>query len=99
VGVTARTQCTHYHSERDLIAIKFKCCDTFYACIQCHHELAGHAPTRWPRDEFHALSIRCGNCQHTLSITDYMACHHTCPACRAAFNPGCAKHYDLYFEV
>ena len=37
-GVNERTQCAHYHSERDIIGIKFKCCDAFYACIQCHEE-------------------------------------------------------------
>ncbi len=99
VGVNERTQCAHYHSERDIIAIKHKCCDTFYACISCHNELAGHAPAVWGKDERQTPAVLCGNCRTTLSIADYLACNNTCPACWAAFNPGCANHYPLYFEV
>ena len=39
-AVTARTQCAHYHSERDIIAIQMHCCRQFYACIECHREAA-----------------------------------------------------------
>lgn len=99
VEVDAYTKCAHYHSERDIIAIKHKCCDTFYACIQCHNELAGHAPVVWPKTERAAEAILCGNCQHVLRINEYLACDNTCPACQAAFNPGCANHYPLYFEM
>jgi uncharacterized CHY-type Zn-finger protein len=34
-----------------------------------------------------------------LSIHEYLACGNTCPTCQAAFNPGCANHYPLYFEM
>ena len=98
VVVNERTQCAHYNSERDLIAIKFKCCGKFYACIQCHHETTDHAPVVWPRSEFDVKAILCGNCQSTLSIAAYISCNNTCPSCQAAFNPGCANHYHLYFE-
>lgn len=97
-GVNARTQCAHYHSERDLIAIKFKCCDTFYACMQCHAEVTDHAPLVWPKAEFATAAIYCGNCHNTLSIKQYLGCADTCPVCQAAFNPGCRNHYHLYFE-
>ena len=96
--VNERTQCAHYHSERDIIAIKHKCCGTFYACIHCHNEAAGHAPQVWPRSDFQAQVVYCGNCHHTLSIAGYLSCGNTCPNCRAAFNPGCASHYHFYFE-
>ena len=99
VGVNARTQCAHYHSERDIIAIKHKCCDTYYACIECHHELANHASVVWPKSERDAAAVLCGNCHNQLSIAEYLACDNTCPACQAAFNPGCANHYPLYFEI
>ena len=97
-AVNERTQCAHYHSERDIIAIKFKCCNAFYACIQCHHEAAGHAPVVWPKAEFDAEAILCGNCQSTFSIGRYLSCGSSCPVCQAAFNSGCANHYHLYFE-
>ncbi|AWM32981.1 CHY zinc finger protein [Hymenobacter nivis] len=99
VGVNARTQCAHYHSERDIIAIKFKCCDAFYACIQCHNETVGHVPIVWGKAERGTEAILCGHCHHTLSIAKYFACSSACPQCQAAFNPGCANHYDLYFEM
>ncbi|WP_204248380.1 CHY zinc finger protein [Hymenobacter sp. PAMC 26628] len=94
-----RTQCAHYHSDRDLIAIKFKCCNAFYACIQCHNETVAHAPVVWGKAERAVEAILCGNCHYTLSIAEYFACGNTCPRCQAAFNPGCANHYDLYFEM
>jgi len=99
IGVNERTQCAHYHSERDLVAIQFKCCGLFYACIACHDELAGHPTKVWGKDERGHEAILCGNCHSTLSIAAYFACQNSCPMCHAAFNPGCAAHYPLYFDV
>ena len=96
--VNARTQCAHYHSDRDIIAIQHKCCGEFYACIQCHNEAVNHAAEVWPKAEFQAAAIYCGNCHQTLPIASYLSCGNTCPHCQAAFNPGCANHYHLYFE-
>ena len=42
VEVDDESRCAHYHSERDIIAIKMKCCGEYYACKDCHDELAGH---------------------------------------------------------
>jgi uncharacterized CHY-type Zn-finger protein len=28
-----------------------------------------------------------------------LKCDSICPRCAGAFNPGCANHYHLYFEV
>ena len=97
-AVTARTQCAHYHSERDIIAIQMHCCRQFYACIECHREAADHAPTVWPKAEWDAAAVLCGNCGRVLAISEYLGCENACPHCRAAFNPGCANHYPLYFE-
>ena len=99
IEVKERTHCAHYHSERDIIAVKHKCCGTFYACIKCHNESVDHEAAVWPATEFDTLAILCGNCQTVLSITDYLACQNSCPNCQAAFNPGCANHYHLYFDV
>ena len=97
-AVNARTQCAHYHSARDIVAIKMHCCGTFYACIECHREAADHAPTVWPKAEWDAAAVLCGNCGRVLAISEYLGCENACPHCRAAFNPGCANHYPLYFE-
>jgi uncharacterized CHY-type Zn-finger protein len=97
-SVNQQTQCVHYHSERDVVAVRFKCCDTFYACIHCHEELAGHAPLVWGKDERETHAVLCGNCRNILSIAEYLACGHFCPFCGTAFNPRCAEHHHLYFE-
>ena len=40
VGVDGETRCAHYRSERDIIAIKFKCCKKWFPCYECHAEFA-----------------------------------------------------------
>lgn len=99
VDVTASTGCRHYHSVCDIVAIKFKCCATYYACIECHLELADHAVVIWPKTESDTPAILCGACACELTITAYMQCRACCPHCSAAFNPGCERHYPYYFEV
>ncbi|WP_229727496.1 CHY zinc finger protein [Sporolactobacillus putidus] len=99
IGTDGETRCAHYHTERDIIAIKFKCCDTYYSCYACHEALAGHPAKVWERDQFDEKAILCGSCGHELTIRDYMACGFSCPNCGALFNPRCALHYPLYFDM
>ena len=99
VGVTERAQCKHYRSDRDVVAIRFKCCDTFYACVDCHDQLAGHAAVVWSKGERDMPAIFCGACHGMFSIAQYLGCENKCPKCRAGFNPACANHYHLYFEL
>jgi uncharacterized CHY-type Zn-finger protein len=100
LDVTPRAQCSHWHSPRDIIAIRHKCCGQYYACISCHEALAGHPPQVWPRDEQRgAKAVLCGACRRELTVAEYLASGNACPGCRAEFNPGCALHYDLYFEM
>jgi len=94
-----QTRCKHYQSERDIIAIKFKCCREYYSCYQCHHELADHDAVRWAVDEQYEQAILCGQCQHELRISDYLHSDFQCPHCGASFNPKCEDHWTLYFEV
>lgn len=96
--VDNQTRCVHWHSELDIIAIKFKCCNQYYPCYSCHAETTDHKPEVWPKKEFDQKAILCGVCGNELSITDYMACDNTCPKCSSLFNPGCKNHYHLYFE-
>ncbi len=96
--VDDQTRCEHYHSEVDIIAIKFKCCDKFYPCYQCHNACENHPIERWQPNEFDQQAILCGHCQRTLSIQKYMQVTH-CPYCQAQFNAGCKKHYGIYFEI
>lgn len=99
LNVDGETRCAHYHEERDIIAIKFKCCGKWFPCHECHAALAGHAAEVWPKEEFDAPAILCGGCGHQSTVRDYLACDSVCPRCRRKFNPGCAKHYYLYFEA
>jgi uncharacterized CHY-type Zn-finger protein len=99
VNVDAQTRCGHYHGVTDIIAIKMWCCGIYYACEECHIELAGHAIEVWPRSEWDTAAIICGACGLELSVRRYMESESHCPECGAGFNPGCRKHYRFYFEV
>lgn len=99
IGLDPETRCAHYHSERDIIAIKFKCCGTYYSCYQCHQEMADHPAVPWPHNEFDEKAILCGACGSELTINEYLASKNQCPHCGAAFNPGCSHHYCLYFDM
>ncbi|KAF3911273.1 hypothetical protein AA313_de0206442 [Arthrobotrys entomopaga] len=97
--VGSRTECAHWHSDHDIIAIRHKCCGEFYACVACHEALADHQPIVWPKEERHVKAVRCGNCGKVLTIAEYLSSDSICPSCQAAFNPGCSKHFTLYFEM
>jgi uncharacterized CHY-type Zn-finger protein len=98
ISLDPQTRCGHWHGPTDIVAIKFKCCGEYYACKDCHDELAGHAPQVWPRMEWDERAVRCGACGHELTINEYLACEARCPACRASFNPRCSLHHHFYFE-
>lgn len=92
------TRCEHYHSSLDIIAIKFKCCNTFYPCYQCHSECEDHPAEQWGSGEFAEKAILCGSCKELLSIAEYLNTD-ICPHCNAKFNPKCSNHYALYFNI
>jgi uncharacterized CHY-type Zn-finger protein len=93
-------RCAHWHSERDIIAIKFACCGECYACYRCHEELADHSAQRWPRSAFREEKvILCGACRYEMSIEEYQDSNSSCPNCAAAFNPRCSLHWPLYFAM
>ena len=98
LDVDAQTRCAHYRSPVDIVAIKMKCCGVYYACKDCHVALAGHAIAVWPREEFDAKAILCGQCGAELTISEYLQCEARCPDCGAEFNPGCRRHHHFYFE-
>lgn len=99
IEVDENTRCAHYATEKDIIAIKFKCCNTYYPCHKCHDEVADHPPVLWRKDERNTKAILCGKCKTELTIEEYMGCHSVCPICKASFNSGCQNHYHLYFEM
>lgn len=95
IDVDAQTRCAHYHKPEDVIAIRMRCCNTYYACKDCHDALAGHAIKVWPKAEWDQDAVLCGT---VLTVRQYLACSNRCPGCGAMFNPGCRNHYHFYFE-
>lgn len=99
IDVDAATRCTHYHPERDVIAIRMTCCGIYYACKDCHEALADHPATVWPQQQWDTRAVLCGICGHELSIREYLDSGYQCPRCNAAFNPGCCNHHNFYFAA
>src|SRR5258705_4448908 len=97
--VDDQTRCVHYHSPLDIIAIKFKCCQDYYPCFECHAETAGHKAEQWSKEEREVKAILCGICNTELTIREYFDSANACPHCKSAFNPNCSRHYHLYFET
>lgn len=92
------TRCVHYRSAVDIVAIRFACCGEYYPCHLCHAEAAGHAARQWGVGERGEKAVLCGACGTELTIAAYLVATG-CPACGSAFNPECALHAPLYFEV
>ena len=97
-AVDAETRCAHYHGATDRIALRCGCCDVYSPCHRCHEEATGRPARPWPSVRQSEPAVLCGACRTTLTARAYLESGHACPACGAAFNPGCAAHYDLYFE-
>lgn len=96
--VDDETRCIHYHSEKDIVALKCAKCLKFYPCYQCHNECEDHHFQAWEKTDFEYPAVLCGHCRKLLSIHQYL--HSAdCPYCHHSFNPNCAKHYDLYFKI
>ncbi|MCR6108357.1 hypothetical protein HXA34_18835 [Salipaludibacillus agaradhaerens] len=93
------TRCVHYHTEVDRVAIKFKCCMTYYPCIECHRETADHPVARWEQKELKEVAILCGSCWKELTIEQYVYGQDYCPFCKAGFNSRCSRHYHHYFAM
>lgn len=99
IDVDDETRCLHYHTDRDVVAIKFRCCGVYYPCFECHAACTDHEPEQWPETRFDDQAVLCGVCGIELSINTYLDSNHECPACGAAFNPGCRHHLEEYFVV
>ncbi len=97
IDLDAQTRCAHYRSALDIVAIKMKCCGVYYACKDCHEALAGHAIEVWPQPEWTRRAVLCGACGYEMTVAQYLTCSSRCPACSAAFNPGCRRHFSFYF--
>lgn len=99
VDVDPETRCSHYHTEADVIAIKFACCGDYYPCGSCHDELADHPISSWSGGDFDTVAILCGGCGTELTIQTYIDSDSSCPNCGVDFNPGCRTHWPTYFDI
>lgn len=99
VDIDAQTRCGHYHGPDDVLAIRLACCDVFYACRECHDELADHPAVVWQSDRFKEKALLCGRCQKAFSIHAYLRDPEHCPSCSGLFNPNCRLHHHLYFQI
>lgn len=70
--VDNETRCAHYHSQLDIIAIKFKCCKKYYPCYECHQEAEIHTPQIWSVAEHNEKAILCGVCKHEFTLPEYL---------------------------
>ncbi|MBO3662448.1 CHY zinc finger protein [Microbacterium stercoris] len=96
-NVDAQTRCVHWHTELDVLAILFPCCDRWYPCHDCHADDAGHPAQPWSADAGDRHALLCGVCGGTTPIAQYRATSR-CGACGRDFNPGCRRHHHLYFR-
>lgn len=96
--IDSHTRCTHYHSQNDIIAIKFACCGDYYPCFECHAEHADHQAQRWTAESLNVKAILCGNCKTEWTIGEYFTSHKSCPLCQHSFNAKCKNHWSLYFD-
>jgi uncharacterized CHY-type Zn-finger protein len=116
VEVGPETRCVHYDTERDVVALRFACCEAFYPCFKCHETAADHPAERLPV-ESEASAVLCGVCGTELTPKEFVegeqtdglrtskdersesfGSDHECPECGVGFNPGCADHYERYFD-
>lgn len=96
--IDGQTRCVHFSDAHDIVAIRFACCRRFHPCHACHEAVADHPAEVWAVERFAEHAILCGACGSTSTIARYLDADR-CPACDAAFNPGCRTHRHLYFAA
>ncbi|MDT8341297.1 MAG: CHY zinc finger protein [Longimicrobiales bacterium] len=98
VAVDREGRCRHWRGATDVVAIRFPCCDRYFACHACHEALADHPAGQWDRADFDRPAVLCGACGTAHTIRAYLSGADRCPACGAGFNPRCRLHHPLYFQ-
>ncbi|MCY3819853.1 MAG: CHY zinc finger protein [Gammaproteobacteria bacterium] len=99
IDVDASGRCAHWRGPNDIVALRMKCCGRWVACFDCHEAFADHPAQVWPVDCRDEEAVLCGFCGAHLRIAEYLDSGSHCPRCAAPFNPGCAHHHHLYFEM
>lgn len=96
MDVDGQGRCRHYRGTADVVANRCATCREYWACHACHSGLADHPFGRMPVDA--PAAVLCSACGRTMGYEAYSQAA-ACPACAHPFNPGCAVHAPLYFEV
>lgn len=63
-------RCTHYHSEKDVIANKCATCNKYWACYECHAAATDHS---FGAMDLKSRAVLCGACGHEMTFADYTA--------------------------
>jgi uncharacterized CHY-type Zn-finger protein len=112
-GLVGGVGCAHWHSPLDVVAVRFHCCGRTYPCLHCHDEAEDHSVTPWPTAtvvDRAQDAVLCRSCGVWLTVGEYLDVYAAsaspasparpcCPRCAAPFNPGCALHAGVYFQV
>jgi uncharacterized CHY-type Zn-finger protein len=99
INVDGDTRCRHYHTPRDVVAIRVACCDVYYPCYHCHAATTTHESERIEPSAFDDSAVLCGVCAATLTVSEYLSCGDACPQCGSSFNPGCRSHRHRCFAI
>ena len=99
IDVDISGRCAHWRGPTDIVALRMRCCGLWVSCFACHEAVADHPAVAWPVCCRNAKAVLCGACGSRLSIAEYLDNGVACPRCAAHFNPGCARHHHLYFEM
>lgn len=99
IDVDVNARCAHWRGWNDIVALRMQCCGLWVSCFDCHEAIADHPAEVWPADCRHVMAVLCGVCGSRLAISEYLEAGAECPRCAAPFNPGCAHHHHLYFEM
>lgn len=93
------TRCQHYHSEKDIVALKCFACQKYYPCFLCHDRYEDHVFLAYPVSRSEDRVVLCGHCRTEQTISQYLGCEDACPICAHPFNPGCKNHRSIYFQT
>jgi uncharacterized CHY-type Zn-finger protein len=95
-------RCIHAEGKNDIVCFRFPDENwEFWACKECHDFEVGEPKRLWNRDETKELAVQCGICRSILGIQFYIerqhAGEHSCPHCKAPWNPDYADGRDIVF--
>lgn len=93
------TRCTHWHTDKDIIALKFACCGKYWPCYQCHNSCMEGPLRKYAVVESAVKVVLCGSCAEEMTFQEYIDCDYACKKCHGEFNPGCKLHYGIYFDL